>query len=109
MNGAINTSQALSPIIISLGQSSPPSATSSVELDMNLDASDTSLAPATGNSYRAASNSPTAGRTRYHRGNDLHLHRSSATLTAPDTVLIGPRRCINSCRPGGRHHGVFNK
>ena len=90
VNGAINTSQALSPIIISLGQSSPPSATSSVELDMNLDASDTSLAPATGTLTVPPPTLPTAGQTAIIGGTTYTFVESSAALTAPDTVLIGP-------------------
>ena len=48
VNGAVSTSQSLSPIQISTGQTYPPNATTNVQLDMNLDATDTSLAPATG-------------------------------------------------------------
>ena len=40
-NGVVNTSGTVSPVSIDLGQTSPPSATSNVQIDMNLDSSDT--------------------------------------------------------------------
>jgi flagellar hook protein FlgE len=40
VNGTISTSQSLAPIIISSGQNYPPNATSMVQLDMNLNASE---------------------------------------------------------------------
>jgi flagellar hook protein FlgE len=40
-NGVVNTSGAVSPLSIDLGQTSPPQATQNVEIDMNLDSSDT--------------------------------------------------------------------
>ena len=60
VNGAINTSQSLAPIVISSGQTYPPNATSNVQLDMNLDATGTPTA-ATGTLTLASA--PTDGST----------------------------------------------
>jgi flagellar hook protein FlgE len=89
VNGTINTNQALAPIVIPLGQTYPPSATSTVELDMNLDAADTSLAPATGTLTVPGPALPTAGQT-VSLGGTVYTFASSITAASPaNTVLIG--------------------
>jgi flagellar hook protein FlgE len=89
VNGTINTSESLAPIVISSGQTYPPNATSNVQLDMNLDATDTSLAPATGTLTVPAPVLPTAGETANIGGTVYTFVASSAGLTAANAVLIG--------------------
>ena len=88
VNGTISTSQSLSPIVISSGQTYPPNATSNVQLDMNLDATDTSLATATGTltvpqPLPAAGETVTIGRTAYTFATTI------TPQSAANTVLIG--------------------
>jgi flagellar hook protein FlgE len=88
VNGTIGSSQSLAPIIISSGQSYPPNATTNIQLDMNLDASDASLAAATGTLTVPAA-LPTAGQT-VNVGGTTYTFATSITATSPaDTVLIG--------------------
>jgi len=89
VNGTINTSQSLAPIIISSGQSYPPNATSNVQLDMNLDATDTSLAPATGTLTVPAPALPTAGQTATIGGTTYTFAANITAQSAADTVKIG--------------------
>ena len=89
VNGVINTSQALSPIVISKGQSFPPSATSTVELDANLDAADTSLAPAIGTLSVPPPTLPTAGQTVTIGGTTYTFAKTITAQSAADDVLIG--------------------
>ena len=89
VNGAISTSQSLSPIEISTGQTYPPNATTNVQLDMNLDATDTSLAPATGTLTVPAPTLPTAGQTVNVGGTTYTFASSINAQSAADTVLIG--------------------
>jgi flagellar hook protein FlgE len=89
VNGVISTSQALSPIIISSGQTYPPNATANVQLDMNLDAADTSLAPATGTLTIPPPTLPTAGQT-VNIGGTIYTFATALTpQSAADTVQIG--------------------
>jgi flagellar hook protein FlgE len=88
-NGAINSSQALAPIVISQGQSYPPNATSDMELDMNLDATDTALGPATGTLTAVPGTVPTAGQTVTVGGTTYTFATSITAQSAPDTVLMG--------------------
>ena len=90
VNGTINTSQALSPIVISIGQIYPPNATSNVQLDMNLDATDTSLAHGDRDAHGAASALPTAGQTVTIGGTTYTFATTITPQSAADTVLIGP-------------------
>ncbi len=87
-NGAINTSQSLAPIVISSGQTYSPNATSNVQLDMNLDATDTSLAPATG-TLTVPQPLPTAGQTVSIGGTTYTFATTITDQSAADTVLIG--------------------
>ncbi len=89
VNGAISTSQVLSPIVISSGQSYPPNATSNVELNMNLDASATSLATATG-ALTVPLALPAAGQTVTIGGTPYTFATALTAQSAADTVLIGP-------------------
>jgi flagellar hook protein FlgE len=89
VNGAINASQSLAPIVISSGQTYAPNATSNVQLDMNLDATDTSLAPATGTLTVPAPVLPTAGQSADIGGTIYTFVESTAGLTAANTILIG--------------------
>jgi flagellar hook protein FlgE len=89
VNGVIDTSQSLSPIVISSGQIYPPNATANVQLDMNLDATDTSLAPASGTLTVPPPTLPTAGQT-VTIGATVYTFASSITpQSAANTVLIG--------------------
>ena len=89
VNGAIGGSQSLAPIQIPTGQTYPPNATTNVQVDLNLDATDTSLAPATGTLTVPAPTLPTAGQTANIGGTVYTFVGSTAGLTAANTVLIG--------------------
>ena len=88
VNGVISTSQPLAPLSISSGQVYPPNATSDVELDMNLDASSTNPAAASGTltltGNTANGETATVGGTTYTCVTAL-----STGPTVPDQVLIG--------------------
>ncbi|MGO8819492.1 MAG: flagellar hook-basal body complex protein [Terriglobia bacterium] len=88
VNGVINTSQALAPIVISSGQTFPPNATSTVQLDMNLDATDTTLAPATG-TLTVPQPLPTPGQTVSIGGTTYTFESNITTQSAAGSVLIG--------------------
>jgi flagellar hook protein FlgE len=89
VNGVIDTTQALTPIVITSGQSYPPSATSTMQLDLNLDAADTSLAPANGTLTVPATGLPSAGQTVTIGGATYTFVATAAGLTAANDVLIG--------------------
>jgi flagellar hook protein FlgE len=89
VNGTIDTSGTLSPIVISNGETFAPSATSAVELDMNLDAADTSLAPATGTLSVPPPILPTAGQTVNIGGTVYTFATALTPQSAVDTVQIG--------------------
>jgi len=89
VNGTINTNGTLSPIVISSGETFPPSATSTVELDMNLDAADTSLAPATGTLTVPPPTLPTAGQTVNIGGTVYTFATALTPQSGADTVQIG--------------------
>ena len=89
VNGAINTSQSLAPIVISSGQTYPPNATSNMQLDMNLDATDTSLAPATGTLTVPPPILPTAGQTATIGGTVYTFAPTITPQSAANTVQIG--------------------
>ena len=89
VNGVIDTTQALTPIVISSGQSYPPNATSNMQLDINLDAADSSLTAATGTLTVPAATLPTAGQTVTLGGVTYTFVAAVADLTAPNDVLIG--------------------
>jgi flagellar hook protein FlgE len=89
VNGAISTSQALSPIVISSGQSYPPNATSQVQFDINLNATDPSLAPATGTLTVPPPTLPTAGQTIDIGGTTYTFAKAITAQSAADTVKIG--------------------
>ncbi len=89
VNGVINTSTTLSPIVISQGQTFPPNATSTVELDMNLDAADTSLTPAAGTLTVPAPTLPDAGQTATVGGTTYTFASSLSASSPANTVLIG--------------------
>ena len=88
VNGVISTSQPLAPLSISSGQVYPPNATSDVELDMNLDASSTNPAAASGTltltGNAANGETATIGGTTY-----TFVTALSTGPTVPDQVLIG--------------------
>jgi flagellar hook protein FlgE len=89
VNGSIDTSGALAPIVVSSGQTYPPNATSNVQLDMNLDAADTTLGPATGTLSVPPPTLPTAGQTATI-GATVYTFASTITAqSAANTVLIG--------------------
>jgi flagellar hook protein FlgE len=88
VNGIINTSSSLAPIVISSGQTYPPNATTNVQLDMNLDATDTSLAPATG-ILTAPQPLPTAGQTVSIGGTTYTFATTINAQSVANTVLIG--------------------
>jgi flagellar hook protein FlgE len=88
-NGAIDTTQALTPIVISGGQSYPPNATSNMQLDVNLNAADTSLTPGAGTLTVPATTEPTAGQTLTIGGVTYTFVATAAGLTAPGDVVIG--------------------
>jgi flagellar hook protein FlgE len=87
VNGTIS-STSVAPIIISSGQSYPPNATSNVELDMNLDAADTSLAAATG-ALSVPVPLPTPGQTVSVGGTTYTFASSITPASAANSVLIG--------------------
>ena len=89
VNGAIDTSRALAPVVISMGQTYSPNPTSTVQLDMNLDAADTSLAPAIGTLTVPAPTLPTAGQTATIGGTTYTFAAAITPQSAPGTVLIG--------------------
>ena len=89
VNGTINTNGGLSPIVISSGETFPPSATSTVELDMNLDAADTTQAAATGTLTVPAPTLPTAGQTATIAGTTYTFASSISAGSPANTVLIG--------------------
>jgi flagellar hook protein FlgE len=88
VNGAVSTSQSLAPIVISSGQIYPPNATSNLQLDMNLDATDTALATATG-TLTVPPRLPTAGQTVTIGGTTYTFATTITPQSAADTVLIG--------------------
>jgi len=89
VNGVISTSQALSPIVISSGQSYPPNASSNMQLDMNLDATDTSLGPATGTLNVPPPVLPNSGQTVSIGGTTYSFATTITPTSAANTVLIG--------------------
>ena len=115
VNGAISTSQSLAPIVISSGQTYPPNATSNVQLDMNLDATDTSLAPATGTLTVPPPTLPTAGQTVTIGGTVYTFATTITPQSAANTVLIGAdvgstlanlAGAINASSTGGQAAGT---
>ena len=102
VNGVINTSQALAPIVISSGQTFPPNATSTVQLDMNLDATDTTLAPATG-TLTVPQPSRRAGQTVSIGGTTYTFESTITTQSAAGYGFDRGRRRIDACQPGERH------
>jgi flagellar hook protein FlgE len=115
VNGVVNTSQSLAPIVISSGQTFPPNATSTVQLNLNLDASDTALASATGALTVPAPALPTAGQTATI-GDTTYTFATAITAQSPaDTVLIGSdvqstlanlAGAINASSAGGQAAGT---
>jgi len=87
VNGVIAAAQSLAPLTIPIGQVFSPKATSSVELDMNLDAADAAGATATGTLTLAGAGSngqtATIGTTTYTFVTAL------SSPAVPDQVLIG--------------------
>jgi flagellar hook protein FlgE len=113
VNGAVSTSQALAPIIISSGQNYPPQATSNVQLDMNLDSSAT-LATAAG-TLTVPPPLPTAGQTVDIGGTTYTFASAITPQSGADTVLIGPdvtstlanlAGAINASTTGGQAAGT---
>jgi flagellar hook-basal body protein len=88
VNGVIDTSQSLAPIVISSGQTFPPNATSNVQLDMNLDATDTTLAPAAG-TLTVPQPLPAAGQTVSIGGTTYTFEPTITSQSAAGSVLIG--------------------
>jgi flagellar hook protein FlgE len=88
VNGVVSTSQSLSPIVISSGQTFPPNATSTVQLDMNLDATDTILAPATG-TLTVPQPLPSPGQTVSVGGTTYTFESTITSQSAAGSVLIG--------------------
>src|SRR5208282_3888742 len=88
VNGTINASQTLSPIVISSGQNYPPNPTANMQLDMNLDATDTPLATATG-ALTVPQPLPTAGQTATVGGTTYTFATAITPNSAANTVLIG--------------------
>jgi flagellar hook protein FlgE len=114
-NGVINTSQALAPIVITSGQSYPPNATSQVQLDMNLDATDTSLAASTGTLTVPPPALPTSGQTATIGGTVYTFETAITAQSAANTVLIGAdvgstlanlAGAINASSTGGQAAGT---
>ncbi|HMD85474.1 MAG TPA: flagellar hook-basal body complex protein [Terriglobia bacterium] len=89
VNGSINTGGSLAPIIVSSGQTYAPNATSNVQLDMNLDATDTTLGPATGTLTVPPPTLPTAGQTATIGGTVYTFATTITPQSAANTVLIG--------------------
>jgi flagellar hook protein FlgE len=115
VNGTINTSGTLAPIVISMGETFPPSATSTVELDMNLDAADPTQAAATGTLTVPAPTLPTAGQTATIAGTTYTFASSITGASPADTVLIGGTAAetlanlagaINASNSGGQAAGT---
>jgi flagellar hook protein FlgE len=97
VNGVISPTQTLSPLQLSSGQTSPPNATTDVELTMNLDAADqaaSSGTAATGtltvSANAAANDTVTVGSTTYT------FVASLTGVTAADEVLIDPSTAANT-------------
>jgi flagellar hook-basal body protein len=88
VNGVINTSGTLSPMVIATGQTYPPNPTTTMQLDLNLDATDSSLATATG-SLTVPQPVPTAGQTVSVGGTTYTFATAITPQSAADTVLIG--------------------
>jgi len=88
VNGTVNTSQTLAPIIISSGQNYPPNATSDVQLDVNLDATSPAPVAASGTltltANPANNDTVTIGGTTY-----TFVSALSVGPTVPDQILIG--------------------
>ena len=89
VNGVINTSGSLSPMVISMGQTYSPKATTTMQLDLNLDATDSSQGAATG-TLTVPQPLPTAGQTVAIGGTTYTFASSINAQSAADTVLIGP-------------------
>ena len=115
VNGVIDTTRALSPIVISSGQSYPPNATANMQLNLNLDASDTSLAPATGILSVPPPTLPTAGQTATIGGTVYTFESTITAQSAANTVLVGPdvastlanlAGAINASTTGGQAAGT---
>lgn len=88
VNGVINTSGTLAPMVISTGQTYSPNATTSMQLDLNLDATDSSQATATG-ALTVPQPLPTAGQTVSVGGTTYTFAAAITPQSAADTVLIG--------------------
>lgn len=115
VNGAIGGSQSLSPIQISTGETYPPNATTNVQVDMNLDATDTSLAPATGALTVPAPTLPTAGQAINVGGTEYTFATAISAQSPANTVLIGSdiqstlanlAGAINAASTGGQAAGT---
>ncbi len=89
VNGVIDTSGSLSPMVIATGQTYPPNATTTMQLDLNLDATDSSLATAAG-TLTVPQPLPTAGQTVSIGGTTYTFATSITPQSAANTVLIGP-------------------
>jgi flagellar hook-basal body protein len=115
VNGVIDTTRALSPIVISNGQSYPPKATATMELNLNLDASDPSLAPATGILSVPPPALPTAGQSATI-GGTVYTFQTTITAQSPaNSVLVGPdvastlanlAGAVNASTTGGQAAGT---
>jgi flagellar hook protein FlgE len=112
VNGAVSASQSLAPIIISSGKNYPPNATSSVQLDMNLDAS-AKLAMATG-TLTVPPPLPTAGQT-VSIGGTTYTFETSFIGSPANSVMIGTdvgstlanlAGAINAATTGGQGAGT---
>jgi flagellar hook protein FlgE len=88
VNGTISPSQSLAPIQISSGQTFPPNATSTLQLDMNLDATDNVLAPATG-TLTVPQPLPSPGQTVSIGGSTYTFESNITSQSAAGSVLIG--------------------
>jgi len=89
VNGVVASSQSLAPIQISAGQTFPPKATTNVQLDMNLDATDTSLEPATGTFTVPAPTLPTSGQTVTVGGTTYTFATAISAQSPANQVMIG--------------------
>ncbi len=114
VNGTIDATKGLAPIVISMGQAYPPSATTTMQLTMNLDAADTSLSPATG-TLTVPQPVPTAGQTATIGGTTYTFASAITSQSAAGTVLIGPdvaatlanlAGAINASSTGGQAAGT---
>lgn len=115
VNGVISSSQTLAPIVISSSQTYPPQATSNVQLDLNLDATDTSLAPSAGTLTVSGATLPAAGNTVTVGDTTYTFAANITSQSAANTVLIGTdvpstlanlAGAINAASTGGQAAGT---